>query len=266
MMKLLPAPVRQDKLTGELFALSELMLQNMRQSAEIGSETHGGPAWKAFGRARSTRNTTPGRARRWRAPERSIRRAGASVRSIAGSAGAALATGLRRLTPRALARTALPPSHARAPRARWLVDRISAARGRCCGLKPWSCRRRLPTGSRAGRPPGPASCARARARVAALADRPDHVVGGWGRGARRDLDHLVPGVVECGAGEVVHGHIDDREVLRFARQGYSMRVSSGPALPTRERPGSKQSSSSRSAKTSSRGRGIPLTGGGVSSR
>lgn len=51
MMKLLRSPVRQDKLTGELFALSELMLQNMRQSAEIGFETHGGPAWKAFGRA-----------------------------------------------------------------------------------------------------------------------------------------------------------------------------------------------------------------------
>ncbi|GAB1461497.1 MAG: hypothetical protein JNL37_11845 [Thauera sp.] len=51
MMKLLRSPVRQDKLTGELFALSELMLQNMRESAEIGFETHGGPAWKAFGRA-----------------------------------------------------------------------------------------------------------------------------------------------------------------------------------------------------------------------
>ncbi len=51
MMKLLRSPQRQDKLTGELFALSELMLQNMRQSAEIGFETHGGPAWKAFGRA-----------------------------------------------------------------------------------------------------------------------------------------------------------------------------------------------------------------------
>ncbi len=51
MMKLLRSPQRQDKLTGELFALSELMLQNMRQSAEIGFETHGGPAWNAFGRA-----------------------------------------------------------------------------------------------------------------------------------------------------------------------------------------------------------------------
>ena len=27
------------------------MLVNMRQSAEIGVHTHGGPAWKAFGRA-----------------------------------------------------------------------------------------------------------------------------------------------------------------------------------------------------------------------
>lgn len=51
MMKLLRSPIRQEKLTGELFALSELMLVNMRQSAEIGVHTHGGPAWKAFGRA-----------------------------------------------------------------------------------------------------------------------------------------------------------------------------------------------------------------------
>ena len=51
MMKLLRSPIRQEKLTGELFALSELMLVNMRQSAETGVHTHGGPAWKAFGRA-----------------------------------------------------------------------------------------------------------------------------------------------------------------------------------------------------------------------
>jgi hypothetical protein len=51
MMKLLRSPVRQEKLTGELFALSELMLVNMRQSAETGIHTHGGPVWKAFGRA-----------------------------------------------------------------------------------------------------------------------------------------------------------------------------------------------------------------------
>ena len=35
-LKLLRSPVRQEKLTGELFALSELMLVNMRQSAETG--------------------------------------------------------------------------------------------------------------------------------------------------------------------------------------------------------------------------------------
>ena len=51
MMKLLRSPLRHEKLTGELFALSELMLLNMRQSAEVGVHTHGGPAWKAFGRA-----------------------------------------------------------------------------------------------------------------------------------------------------------------------------------------------------------------------
>ncbi|KAI5914192.1 hypothetical protein [Thauera sp. 2A1] len=36
---------------GELFALSELMLNTMRQSALIGVHTSGGPVWKAFGRA-----------------------------------------------------------------------------------------------------------------------------------------------------------------------------------------------------------------------
>lgn len=51
MMKLLRSPVRHEKLTGEFLALSELMLDNMRQSAEVGIHTHGGPAWKAFGRA-----------------------------------------------------------------------------------------------------------------------------------------------------------------------------------------------------------------------
>ncbi|WP_449191989.1 hypothetical protein [Thauera sp.] len=51
MMKMLRSPIRQEKLTGELFALSELMFENMRQSAEVGMHTHGGPAWKAFGRA-----------------------------------------------------------------------------------------------------------------------------------------------------------------------------------------------------------------------
>lgn len=50
-VRLLRSPVRQDKLTGELFALSELMLNTMRQSAQIGVHTSGGRAWKAFGRA-----------------------------------------------------------------------------------------------------------------------------------------------------------------------------------------------------------------------
>ena len=36
---------------GELFALSSLMLMTMRQSAQVGVLTSGGPAWKAFGRA-----------------------------------------------------------------------------------------------------------------------------------------------------------------------------------------------------------------------
>ncbi|MBN8442922.1 MAG: hypothetical protein J0M28_14655 [Thauera sp.] len=36
---------------GELFALSELMLNTMRQSAQIGVHTSGGAVWKAFGRA-----------------------------------------------------------------------------------------------------------------------------------------------------------------------------------------------------------------------
>lgn len=35
----------------ELYALAMLMLETMRQSAEIGVHTHGGMAWKAFGRA-----------------------------------------------------------------------------------------------------------------------------------------------------------------------------------------------------------------------
>ena len=36
---------------GELFALTEMMLETMRQSALIGVHTHGGETWKAFGRA-----------------------------------------------------------------------------------------------------------------------------------------------------------------------------------------------------------------------
>ena len=38
-MKLLRSPIRQEKLTGELFALSELMLVNMRQAAVQNNET-----------------------------------------------------------------------------------------------------------------------------------------------------------------------------------------------------------------------------------
>ncbi len=44
-------PDRQRRARAELFALAELMLRTMQQSAEIGVHTHGGPAWKAFGRA-----------------------------------------------------------------------------------------------------------------------------------------------------------------------------------------------------------------------
>jgi len=36
---------------GELFAFGVLMLRTMQESAETGLHTHGGPAWKAFGRA-----------------------------------------------------------------------------------------------------------------------------------------------------------------------------------------------------------------------
>ncbi len=45
------SPVRQDKLTAELFALSELMFHTMRQSAQVGVRTSAGKTWKAFGRA-----------------------------------------------------------------------------------------------------------------------------------------------------------------------------------------------------------------------
>lgn len=36
---------------GQLFALAALMLRTMDSSARTGVHTHGGPAWKAFGRA-----------------------------------------------------------------------------------------------------------------------------------------------------------------------------------------------------------------------
>lgn len=51
MAGMLRSPIRSEKLTGEFFMLSGLMLDNMRQSAEIGVHTHGGAAWKAFGQA-----------------------------------------------------------------------------------------------------------------------------------------------------------------------------------------------------------------------
>lgn len=40
-----------DRAMLELFALSQLMLTVMSQSAQEGMQTHGGPAWKALGRA-----------------------------------------------------------------------------------------------------------------------------------------------------------------------------------------------------------------------
>ncbi len=51
MGRMVRSPIRTEKLTGELFALAELMFQNMRKSAEVGQVTHGGTAWKAFGLA-----------------------------------------------------------------------------------------------------------------------------------------------------------------------------------------------------------------------
>lgn len=50
-MAMLRSPIRTEKLTGELFALSELMMENMRESAKLGIHTHGGTTWKAFGKA-----------------------------------------------------------------------------------------------------------------------------------------------------------------------------------------------------------------------
>lgn len=50
---------------GELFALAVLMLRTMEESAGQGIHTHGGPCWKAFGRAlidesASRRGAAPG--------------------------------------------------------------------------------------------------------------------------------------------------------------------------------------------------------------
>lgn len=50
-LDLLRHPDQAQRRKGELFALSELMLHTMRQSALIGIHTSGGPVWKAFGRA-----------------------------------------------------------------------------------------------------------------------------------------------------------------------------------------------------------------------
>lgn len=40
-----------DRAKGQLFALGVMMLRTMETSAEQGIHTHGGPCWKAFGRA-----------------------------------------------------------------------------------------------------------------------------------------------------------------------------------------------------------------------
>lgn len=41
----------QQRARHELFGLAQLMLTVMAESADIGIHTHGGPAWKALGRA-----------------------------------------------------------------------------------------------------------------------------------------------------------------------------------------------------------------------
>jgi hypothetical protein len=40
-----------ERAKGKLFALTNLMLRLMTQSANTGVHTHGGSAWKAFGKA-----------------------------------------------------------------------------------------------------------------------------------------------------------------------------------------------------------------------
>lgn len=40
-----------DRARLELFGLAQLMLKVMKESADVGVDTHGGPAWKAFARA-----------------------------------------------------------------------------------------------------------------------------------------------------------------------------------------------------------------------
>lgn len=53
---------------GELFALAVVMLRTMEESAEQGIHTHGGPCWKAFGRAlieeAGARRSTPAGSKR----------------------------------------------------------------------------------------------------------------------------------------------------------------------------------------------------------
>lgn len=41
----------RERALAQLYALSILMLLTMKESAEEGIHTHGGPAWKAFGKA-----------------------------------------------------------------------------------------------------------------------------------------------------------------------------------------------------------------------
>lgn len=41
----------EDAIKRDLFGLSALMLKAMTESAEEGRELHGGPVWKAFGKA-----------------------------------------------------------------------------------------------------------------------------------------------------------------------------------------------------------------------
>jgi hypothetical protein len=50
-LEALRSPDRLRRARAELFALAALMLRTMQQSAAIGVHTHGGPVWKAFGRA-----------------------------------------------------------------------------------------------------------------------------------------------------------------------------------------------------------------------
>ncbi|NMG28672.1 hypothetical protein [Aromatoleum evansii] len=59
---LLADPDARLRARGELFALGVLMLRVMEESADTGVHTHGGPAWKAFGRALIQEAQAEGRA------------------------------------------------------------------------------------------------------------------------------------------------------------------------------------------------------------